>query len=145
MLVRNAGGILANADLLVSKEASNMTEEQLKDEFKALSDIPNSHALCETESLHEASWNELLHSQMLKQALFNRRGLGYYNITAARVVKELVPEDRYGKLLKNKQIDYAIVLKPPLLSNDDIVTRLAASPGPLQETINPSKYSPLCH
>ncbi|KAF1972377.1 hypothetical protein BU23DRAFT_162509 [Bimuria novae-zelandiae CBS 107.79] len=42
-------------------------------------------------------------------------------------------------------IDYAITLGPSLLSKNEVLTRLAASPRPLHRTINPSDYSPLCY
>ncbi|PSN58778.1 hypothetical protein BS50DRAFT_509817 [Corynespora cassiicola Philippines] len=42
-------------------------------------------------------------------------------------------------------IDYAINLGPPLFSEDQVITRLATSLPPLQRTINPSDYSPLCY
>ncbi|KAF1995585.1 hypothetical protein P154DRAFT_445088 [Amniculicola lignicola CBS 123094] len=42
-------------------------------------------------------------------------------------------------------IDYAITLEPLLFSEHQVLTRLAASPRPLQRTINPSDYSPLCY
>lgn len=82
---------------------------------------------------------------MIEQALCTYSGLEYHNITTARVLKELVPGNKYGELLRNKMIDYAIILEPPLFSKDEVITRLAASLRPLQRTINPSDYSPLCH
>jgi hypothetical protein len=82
---------------------------------------------------------------MLEQAVRNRPGFEYHNVTTARVIKELVPGNKYGELLKNKMIDYAITLGSPLFSEDQVITRLAASPRPLQRTINPSDYSPLCY
>ncbi|KAH0536270.1 hypothetical protein FGG08_006849 [Glutinoglossum americanum] len=69
----------------------------------------------------------------------------YHNITTARVIKELVPGNKYGELLENKMIDYAITFESPLFSEDQVITRLAASPQPLQRTINPSDYPPLRH
>ncbi|CAI6225543.1 unnamed protein product [Periconia digitata] len=82
---------------------------------------------------------------MLEQAVRDRSGLKYHNITTARVIKELVPSNKYGELLKNKMINYAINLGPPLFSEDQVITRLATSLPPLQRTINPSNYSPLCY
>lgn len=122
-----------------------MALEHLTDEFKALKGVRDSTAFCKTEHVHEPSWNERVHSRMLEQAVRNYPGLEYHNTTTARVLKELVPGNRYGELLKNKMIDYAIILQSPLISEDELITRLAASPRPLQRSINPSNYSPLCH
>jgi hypothetical protein len=82
---------------------------------------------------------------MLEQAVHGRPALEYHNITTARVINQLVPRNKYGELLEYKMIDYAITLGPPLFLEDDVVTRLAASRLPLQRSINPTDYSPLCH
>jgi hypothetical protein len=132
-------------DPYVATKANGMTKEQLMDEFKALIEIRDWTAFCETKQVHEPSWNELVHSMMLKQVVRNRPSVRYYNITTARIIKELVPGNKYGELLKNKMIDYAIALESPFFSEDQVVTRLATSPGPLQRTINPTDYTPLRH
>ncbi|RMZ68354.1 methyltransferase type 11 [Pyrenophora seminiperda CCB06] len=121
-----------------------MTREQLLDEFKALRGVRDSTTFCKTKFVHKPTWNERVHSRMLEQVVRNRPGLEYYNITTARVVKELVPGNKYGELLKNKLIDYAITIEPPLFSEDQVIIWLATSLPPLQRAINPSDYSPLC-
>jgi len=115
------------------------------DEFEALREIRDSTAFCKTKYVNEPTWNERVHSRMLEQAVRSFPGFEYHNITTARVIEELVPRNKYGELLENKMIDYTITLEPPLLSEDQVITRLAASPQPLQRTINPSDYSPLCY
>jgi hypothetical protein len=82
---------------------------------------------------------------MLEQAVLGRPGFSYYNITTARVIKELVPGNGYGELLKGKMIDFAVTLGPPVISQVHVINRLAASPRKLQRTSNPSEYSPLCY
>ncbi|KAF1997432.1 hypothetical protein P154DRAFT_524779 [Amniculicola lignicola CBS 123094] len=129
----------------VAETPSGKTHEELKDEFKAMCEIRNETSACKTKHLHEPSWNELVHSRMLRQAVLGRCGFSYYNITTARVIKELVPGNEYGELLKRKMIDYAVTLGPPLIPTANIINRLAASPRNLQRTINPSDYSPLCY
>jgi hypothetical protein len=47
---------------------------------------------------------------MLKQAVLSYSGFLYYNITTARVIKELVAGNEYGELLKGKMIDFAVTL-----------------------------------
>ncbi|KAF2872817.1 hypothetical protein BDV95DRAFT_593227 [Massariosphaeria phaeospora] len=128
-----------------AKTPSDRTHKQLEDEFKAMWKIRNGTAVCEREHLHEPSWNELVHSQMLEQAVVDRPGFAYYNITTARVIKELVPDNKFGELLKGKMIDYAVTLGPPLIPTAHVVNGLAASPRKLQRTCNPSEYSPLCY
>lgn len=141
----DAGGDLDDLDLFVDTKANGITREQLMDEFKALRGVRDSTAFCKTKYVHEPTWNERVHSRMLEQAVCNRPGFEYHNIKTARVIKELVPGNKYGELLKSKMIDYAITLKPPLFGEDQVITRLAASPRPLQRTINPCDYSPLCY
>ncbi|OAL56134.1 hypothetical protein IQ07DRAFT_583522 [Pyrenochaeta sp. DS3sAY3a] len=144
-LIQDADGELEDLDILVATESSGMTPEQLLDEFKVLRKIRDSTAFCKTNSVHEPAWNERVHCRILEQAVCNRPGMEYHNVTTARVTKELVPGNKYGELLKNKMIDYAIVLRPPLVSEAEVINRLATSPRPLQRSINPSDYSPLCH
>ncbi|KAI9695442.1 MAG: hypothetical protein M1820_008627 [Bogoriella megaspora] len=140
---KDADGDLDDLDLLVSMEANAMDREQLMDEFKALRGVRDSTAFCKTKYVNEPTWNERVHSRLLEQAINKRPGFEYHYITTARVIRELVPGTRHGEILKNKMIDYAIVLGSPLLSEDQLITRLATSPRPLQRTINPSDYSPL--
>lgn len=82
---------------------------------------------------------------MLKQAVLGRTGFSYYNITTAQVMKELVPDNEYGELLKGKMVDFAVTLGPPLIPTAHVINRLAASPRKLQRTSHPSDYSPLCY
>jgi len=82
---------------------------------------------------------------MLEQAVLGRPDFSYYNITTARVIKELVLGNEYSELLKGKMIDFAVTLSPPLISQVHVVNRLAASPRKLQGTSNPSEYSYLCY
>ncbi|KAF1952945.1 hypothetical protein CC80DRAFT_507689 [Byssothecium circinans] len=142
---QDANGDLDDLEDYVAKTPNGKTHEQLKDEFKAMRDIRNETSVCKTKHLHEPSWNELVHSQMLKQAVHGCPGFSYYNITTARVIKELVPGNEYGELLKGKMIDFAVTLGPPLIPTAHVIHRLAASPRKLQRTTNPSDYSPLCY
>jgi hypothetical protein len=82
---------------------------------------------------------------MLKQAVLSRPGFSYYNITTAWVIKELVPVNEYGELLKGKMVNFAVTLSPPLMPTGHVINRLATSPRKLQRTVNPSDYSPLCY
>ncbi|KAI9772513.1 MAG: hypothetical protein M1840_000718 [Geoglossum simile] len=141
----DAGGDFDDLDPFVATKANGMTRKQLKNEFDALIEIRDSTAFCKTKQVHEPTWNERVHSMMLKRVVRNRPGFEYHNITTARVIKELVPGNKYGELLKNKMIDYAITLESPLFSEDQVITRLATSPRPLQRTINPSDYPPIRH
>jgi hypothetical protein len=122
-----------------------MSAEELRDEFKALQGIRDSTAVCKTQHLHEPSWNERVHCRVLEQAVRGCSGVEYHNITTAQVLKGLVPNNRYGEIVKQKMIDYAITLGPPLIAEHEVIARLAASPRSLHRTINPSDYSPLCH
>ncbi|KAF2757383.1 hypothetical protein EJ05DRAFT_388421 [Pseudovirgaria hyperparasitica] len=108
-------------------------------------EIRNETSACKLKHLHEPSWNELVHGPMLKQAALGHAGFSCYNITTARVIKELVPGNEYGELLRGKMIDYAVTLGPPLVSMAHVISRLAASSPKLKRTINPSDYSPLCY
>ncbi|KAI9760489.1 MAG: hypothetical protein M1840_002399 [Geoglossum simile] len=139
------GGDLGDLNPHVATKSNGMTKEQLMDEFNALIEIRDSTAYCKNNQVHEPTWNERVHSMMLKRVVRNRPGFEYHNITTARVIKELVPGNKYGEFLKNKMIDYAITLESPFFSEDRVVGRLATSPGPLQRTINPSDYTPLRH
>jgi hypothetical protein len=105
----------------------------------------NETSACKTKHLHEPSLNELVHRQMLKQAVLSRPGFSYYNITTAWVIKELVPGNEYGELLKGKMVNFAVTLSPPLMPTGHVINRLATSPRKLQRTVNPSDYSPLCY
>lgn len=142
--MEDAKGDLDDLDDYVAKTPNGKTYEQLKDEFKCMRDIRDATSTCKTKHLPEPSWNELVHSQILKQAVLGRPGFSYYNVTTARVLKELVPGNEYGELLKSKMVDFAINLGPPLIPLAHVISRLAASPHKLQRTCNPSDYSPLC-
>jgi hypothetical protein len=82
---------------------------------------------------------------MLEQAIRGCFGVEYYNITCARVIKELVGSNKYGEILEQKVLDYAITLGPPLVSESQVMTRLATFPQLFHRTINSSNYSPLCY
>jgi hypothetical protein len=143
-VTQDANGDLDDLEDYVATAPNGKTPEQLMDEFKAMREIRDETSWCKTKHLHEPSWNELVHSRMLKQAVLGRPGLSYYNITTARVIKELVPGNEYGELLKGKMIDFAVTLGSPRIPPANIINRLAASPRKLQRTTNPSDYSPLC-
>lgn len=64
---------------------------------------------------------------MLKQAVLGRSGSSHYSTTTARVIKELVPGNEYGELLKGKMIDFAVTLGPPLIPTVHVINRLATS------------------
>lgn len=142
---QDSHGDLEDLEDYVAKTPNGKAYEQLKDEFKAMRDIRNETSACKTKHLHEPSWNELVHSQMLKQAVHGRSGFSYYNVTTARVIKELVPGNEYGELLRGKMVDFAVTLGPPLIQTTHVINRLAASTPKLQRTINASDYSPLCY
>jgi hypothetical protein len=141
----DANGEHDDLEYFVAKTSSGRTYEELKDEFKAMQDIRNQTSVCKGKHLHKPSWSELVHSQMLKQAVLDRSGFSYYNVTTARVIKELVPGNEHGELLKGKMIDFAVTLGSPLVPTAHVVNRLAASPRKLQRTTNVSEYSPLCY
>jgi hypothetical protein len=129
----------------VANKTSGMSEEELLDEFKALRGIRDSTVVCKAKHLHEPSWNERVHSRMLEQAIGGCLGVEYHNVTCARVIKELISSNKSGEALEQNMIDYAITLGPPLISKNEVMTRLAASSQPFHRTINPLEYSPLCH
>ncbi|KAH7108854.1 hypothetical protein B0J11DRAFT_545513 [Dendryphion nanum] len=112
---KDTRGDLEDLEDYVAKTSNGKTYEQLKDEFKAMREIRNETSVCKTKHLHEPSWNELVHGPMLKQATLGRASFSHYNITTARVIKELVPGNEYGELLKGKMIDFAVTLGPPLI------------------------------
>jgi len=64
---------------------------------------------------------------MLKQAVLSYPSFSYYNITTARVIKELVQGNKYGELLKGKIINFAVTFSPPLIPTTYVINRLAAS------------------
>ena len=122
-----------------------MSREDLLNKFKALQSVCDFTTVCKTHCLHEPSWNERVHYWLLEQAVCTYSRVKYHNITTACVIKDLVPSNKYGEILKQKMIDCAITLSPPLLSKNQVLTCLAASPCPLHYTINLSDYSPLCY
>ena len=65
---------------------------------------------------------------MLKQAVFSCLSFSYYNITTARVIKELVLGNKYSELLKGKIINFAVTLSPLLIPTAHVINRLAAYP-----------------
>ena len=130
---------------MVSSQTSHMAQVELVQELKEIIKIRNATSFCNTKKVHEPSWNERVHSRMLQQALEGLIGLEYHNITTARVLRGLVPENIYGETLKKKMVDYAITLGEPIITESDINARLGSCYGRLRRTINPSDYSPLCY
>jgi hypothetical protein len=108
----------------VARRAKGKTYEELRDEFKAMRDIRNVTVIRNKKHLHELSWNELAHSPMLKQAVLGWPSFSDYNITTARVLKEPVPGNEYGELVKGKMIDYGVSIGPPLHTTDNLLHRL---------------------
>ena len=82
---------------------------------------------------------------MLKQAVLGRPEFSYYNTTTARVIKELVPGNEYGELLKRKMIDFAVTLGPPLIPTPSVINRLDRCFSPkIQAYLQPLQlFSPL--
>ena len=130
---------------MVASQAANMNREQLAEELKELIKIRNGTSFCDRKKVHEPSWNERVHSRILQQAVEHLPGVEYHNITTARVLGELVPDNIYGETLKKKMVDYAITLGDPVIAETDVSARLGSSVGRLRRTINPSDYSPLCY
>lgn len=130
---------------MVSSQTSHLDQEQLVQELKEIVKIRNATSFCNRKKVHEPSWNERVHSRMLQQAIEGLAGLEYHNITTARVLRGLVPENIYGETLKKKMVDYAITLGDPFITEADISGRLGSCYGRLRRTINPSDYSPLCY
>lgn len=141
----DANDDLDDLDIVVARQASGISNDELLDEFKALRGIRDSTVVCRTQRLHEPSWNERVHSRMLEQAVRGCFGFEYHNLTCARIMIELVGSNKRGEALNQKVVDYAITLGPPLVSESQVMNRLASSPQPFHRTINPSEYSPLCH
>ncbi|RMZ71903.1 Methyltransferase type 11 [Pyrenophora seminiperda CCB06] len=134
---------LEDVEGLVATIPSGKTAEELNYEFRCIKEIRDGTLICKTRHLHEPSWNELVHCQMLKLAVRNRDSFSYYNITTARINKELVPGNEYGEILKSKMIDFAVTVGPPLIETKLVISRINASQHKLPRTINPSDYSPL--
>ena len=130
---------------MVASQAANMDREQLAQELKELIKIRNGTSFCDREKVHEPLWNEWVHSRILQQAVEHLPGVEYHNITTARVLRELVPDNIYGETLKKKMVDYAITLGEPVIAESDVSARSGSSVGRLRRTINPSDYSPLCY
>lgn len=131
--------------LLVTEHVGDTDRERLLDELKAIKDIRDGTSFCKAKHVHEPTWNERVHSRILQQALRNIPGIKYHNITTSRVMKGLVPDNKYGEELRKKMVDYAITIQDPHVSEDQVTCRLASSAGKLYRTINPLDYSPLCH
>ena len=130
---------------MVTTQASALTREQLAEELRELTRIRNGSSFCRSKEVHEPSWNERVHSRILQQAVECTPGVEYHNITTARVLKELVPDNHYGEILKKKMVDYAVTVGPPIIAESDVSTRLGSSVGALRRTINACDYSPLCY
>ncbi|KAK7177661.1 hypothetical protein PSPO01_16292 [Paraphaeosphaeria sporulosa] len=139
------GDLDEDLEFHTATKPTSQTREQLVDEFKSLRNIRDETATCKEKKLHEPSWNALVHGPMLKQAVRDRPGFSYYDITTARVMKELVPDNEYGELLKGKTIDFVVTLSELLIPKAPIVKRLNAAPRKLSATCNASAYSPLCY
>ena len=136
-------GIEPFLPFMVASQAANMNREQLTQELKEVIKIRNDTSFCDRKKVHEPSWNERVHSRILQQAVDHISGVEYHNITTARVLGELVPDNIYGEALKKKMVDYAITLGDPVIAENDVSARLGSSVGRLRRTINPSDYAPL--
>jgi hypothetical protein len=128
----------------VVETPNGKTSKKLEYKYETMRKIQKATLRCESEKLHEPSWNDWIYSRMLRQILKSRSGFDNFNITSARVVEELVPANIYGEVLKTGMIDYAVTLGPPLLPEALVTQRLTASLGELKRTCNPSEYEPLC-
>ncbi|KAF2109329.1 hypothetical protein BDV96DRAFT_652175 [Lophiotrema nucula] len=83
----------SSADVPQNSEAKRDANSDLDDQIR------NATSGCKTKHLHEPIWNELVHSQTLKQPVLDRPGFSYHNITPARIIKELVPgNDENGEI-----------------------------------------------
>jgi len=131
--------------LLVTEHAGDTDRQRLLDELKAIKDIRDGTSFCKAKHVYELIWNKRVHSRTLHQTLRNIPGIKYHNITTSRVMKGLVPDNKYGEELRKKMVDYTITIQDPLVSEDQITCWLASSARKLYRTINPSDYSPLCH
>ncbi|KAL8653684.1 MAG: hypothetical protein Q9210_001953 [Variospora velana] len=98
---------------------------------------------CEVEDDAEASWNTEVHSRILREALrghWRSKNIWYKDITTARIFdKELLPKVP-GLSAKNKLVDFAIIVRPQVLSVlDGAIKRKCASMPP--KTINQTDAS----
>ena len=85
---------------MVASQGDGMDREHLAEELKELIKIRDGTSFCNNKKVHEPSWNERVHSRILQQAVSPVTGIEYHNITTARVLQELVPENIYGETLK---------------------------------------------
>ncbi|KAF1998917.1 hypothetical protein P154DRAFT_536003 [Amniculicola lignicola CBS 123094] len=124
-------------------KAATRPAHELFAELHALNEARVETSFCTIKHVSEPSWNERVHSRILRQAVQNTPGLAYHNITTAKVIEALVPHNKYGEILKKKMVDYAIVLGESIIPESIITARLAASP--LSRTVNPTHYAPIRH
>ena len=132
-------------DISVARESSQLSLDALQDQLKALISIQAESTMCANENLNEASWNERVQYPMLRETVRHRPGVHVYNITTAKPLKELVPDNRYGDATAKKMVDYGITLGNKQLQAD-VIDRLGACTSlDMRRTINPTSYDPLCH
>ena len=131
--------------------------QSLLSELEALETIVATTKDYSTVPRAEPSWNENVHSRMLKLAVSQTPNVGVENVTRANIAKDFLPPTsaRHVSLpAGSKLIDYAMVLKPsPTLGDEDHKSRKKLS---LERVVyfvdmleypsfNQSSYSPLCH
>jgi hypothetical protein len=110
-----------------------------------LKNVRAGSAKCKVEALDEPSWNSLVNSPMLQQAVRGLEDVDFYDITRALVIKDLVPDTKYDEEFEQKLITYAITLGEPAFSTKTLIAFLNAYEQlpALRETVGPSDYVPL--
>jgi hypothetical protein len=134
-------------DSMFAKPQSSRSREQLLRELDELQEIIVASEICTAEYAPEPSWNESVHSRLLRQSLQGMQGIQYRNITTAKPKDEWVVRDIKGVNYSGKLVDYGICLNHDLISKDDIIAKLAKMPG-FQQSINQAedsqiRYTPL--
>ncbi|KAF2967985.1 hypothetical protein GQX73_g5575 [Xylaria multiplex] len=131
--------------------------QSLLSELEALETIVATTKDYSTVPRAEPSWNENVHSRMLKLAVSHTPNVGVENVTRANIAKDFLPPTsaRHVSLpASSKLIDYAMVLKPlPTLRNEGhesskklSLERVVYFVDRLEyPSFNQSSYSPLCH
>lgn len=124
-------------------------EYDINREFDDILDIVNTSRAYEKEGDFEASWNDGVHSHVLRVALRDRRNVGWRNVTKAMVY----PQDLIPRLLnapaaqQTNMVDYAIFLDLddlPLYERlwDALEIHARNNPG-VVKTVNATAYEPL--
>jgi hypothetical protein len=83
-----------------------------------------------------------VHCKLLREAVRNIAGLEYHNVTTAKVIQALVPDNQHDQVVK-KMIDYAIVMGDPLVHENAVIGKLKSSPA--LSSVNSIEYPPLRH